>query len=490
MTPTPPSQEPAHLVRQIGLKAGIAVVVGGTIGSGIFKSPSSTAEYLPGPLPLLAVWLVGGLLVLCGSLSLGEVGSAFPYSGGLYVYIREAFGRLAAFLFAWSGFMLVTPSGIGAISLAFAQYTLRLASIDDKHPQFLVWSAGLAIGAILLITTANIVGVRFAIAIQNLTTWAKSAGLIVLILVAILYGLPKSGGFFQPLVPAGSFSPSMFGLALVSTLWAYDGWANCTYIAGEISNPRRNLSLSLLIGTAFITLVYVLANVAYLCVLPIGEIAKSSTVAAETMARMVGTIGLTFIVATVAISTFGTLNGTTLTQSRVTFAVSEDGLLFKRLGEVHPQYKTPARALLWTCILGIGYVILASIYSGSKAFTALTDAVVISSVPFYALGVASLFVFRRRAKKHAASQKPDAPLPDSLVDEVEPGTEKIHPHTYDPAYRVPLYPVIPLIFIGSMVFLLLNSILDAGTRVPTLVTLALVLLGTPLYLYQVSRRNS
>src|SRR5579862_9781319 len=171
MAATPPiaASPPSHLVRQIGLGSGIAVVIGSTIGSGIFKSPSGIAVQLPGPLPMLAVWVLGGLFVLCGALTLGELGGAFPYSGGLYVYLREAYGRLAAFLFGWAQLVLLRPSAVGAVAIVFGQYALRLTGRQEGQPGFNEWSAALAVGAIVAVTIANVFGVRFGTLIQNLT---------------------------------------------------------------------------------------------------------------------------------------------------------------------------------------------------------------------------------------------------------------------------------------------------------------------------------
>jgi amino acid transporter len=480
-------KEGGHLLRQIGLGSGIAVVVGSTIGSGIFKSPSGIAEKLPGPLPMLMVWVVGGLFVLCGALTLAEVGGAFPYSGGLYVYLREAYGRVVAFLFGWAQLVLIRPASVGAVAIVFGQYALRLAGVREGQAGFDQQTAAFAVGAIACVTFANYVGVKFGTTIQNLTTIAKVAGLAVLIVLALVIGLPKTGGHFTPSVPAGSFSMSLFGRALVSTLWAYDGWADGSYVGGEMVNPRRNLPRAILFGTAIIIAVYLLANVAYLTVFSVQDIAKSPIIAADAMSSLVGMAGVTFIVATVMISTFGTLNGSVLTSPRIFFALAEDKLFFEPLARVHPRHKTPHVAVVLSGVLGIVYVVLATAFSGSKAFGALTDAFVIGMVPFYALSVGSVFVFRRREKKRQAAAE-DAEPADSLVDPVEPGHLEVHPHAYSPPVHTPLFPLTPLLFIGSTLFLLVNSLMDPGSRGPTVITLAVVLAGVPLYYATVARR--
>ena len=481
-----PTQSP-HLLRQIGLGSGIAVVVGSTIGSGIFKSPSGIAEKLPGPIPMLSVWIIGGFLVLCGALTLAEVGGAYPYSGGLYVYVREAFGRLVAFMFGWAQLVLLRPAGVGAVAVVFGQYTLKLFGINDERPEFITWSSGIAVLGIIVVTLSNVLGVKFGTGIQNLTTVIKTAGLVVLILLALSVGLIHSGGtHFTPAMPSGSFSLPLFGLALVSTLWAYDGWADGSYVGGEMANPRKNLPKSILLGTVLVIAVYLLANLAYLSVFSIQDISRSKGIAADTMNSLVGSWGRIFITATVMISTFGTLNATVLTSPRIFFAMAEDKLFFQPLALVHPKFKTPYVSVIMSGTLGIIYVILATILSGSKAFGALTDAFVIGIVPFYALSVGSIFVFRKREKK----RRKDLGIPeDSLIDPVEPGHLETHPHPYVPPVHVPLFPITPLLFIASTIFLLVNSLIDSDSRIPTLITLGLVAIGAPLYFGTIGRIN-
>lgn len=485
-TQNTPQPGHGHLVRQIGLWSGVAIVVGSTIGSGIFKSPSGIAEQLPGPLPMLAIWIVGGLIVLCGALTLGEVAGAFPYSGGLYVFVREAYGRLAAFLFGWAQLVLLRPSSVGALAVVFAQYAVRLLGYQENSPGYTQASTILAIAAIVAVTVANVLGVKFGTVIQNVTTVAKTAGLLVLILLALAIGLPKTGGHFSPAVPPGSFSVSLFGLALVSVLWAYDGWADGCYISGEILDPRRNVPRAILLGTVIVIAVYLLTNFAYLSVFSVGEIAKSAIIAGDTMSKLVGLGGLTFIIATVMISTFGTLNATILTSPRIFFAMAEDRLFFEPLARVHPRFKTPHVSVVLTGVLGVLYVLVATAMTGNDAFGKLTDAFVIGVVPFYALGVGSVFVFRRREKTRAEGAAND--LSDSLVDEAAPGHMETHPHAYAPPVHTPLYPFTPVVFIAATLFLLGNSLWDPGSRVFTAITLGILLAGAPVYYATFGRR--
>ncbi|MCW5943651.1 MAG: amino acid permease [Fimbriimonadaceae bacterium] len=483
-----PSPAEPHLVRQIGLWSGVAVVVGSTIGSGIFRSPASIAEKLPGPLPMLLVWVVGGLFVLCGALTLAEVGGAYPYSGGIYVFVREAYGRLPGFLFGWAQLVLIRPSAIGAVALVFGEYAFRLSGRAADDPNYAAFSSGLAVAAIVVVTAANALGVRLATSIQNLTTLAKTAGLLALIVLALAIGLPRSGGrFFTTEMPPGAFSPSFFGLALVSVLWAYDGWADCSFVGGEMANPRRNLPRAILIGTLVIIGVYLLANVAYLSVFSVSEIAGKEIIAADTMSALVGGFGLTFIVGTVMISTFGTLNGTMLTSPRIFFALAEDRLFFAPLAAVHARFRTPFVSVLLSGGLGVSFVIVAAAFRGSEAFTALTDAFVIGIVPFYALAVGSVFVFRARERRRAARPVEAAELPDSLVDPLDANHPATRVHAYDPPMRTPLFPVTPILFIGSTLLLLGNSLWDDGSRIPTVMALGVVALGVPIYRFTFGR---
>jgi amino acid transporter len=437
------------LVRQIGLWSGVAVVIGSTIGSGIFKSPASIATQLNSPFTMLLVWVVGGLVVLCGALTLAEVGSAYPESGGIYVYIREAFGRKWAFLFGWAQLVVIRPSGVGAISLVFGQYALGLTGMSPENPSFPVLSGAIAIFGIVVTTIANIRGVQFGTLIQNLTTVAKVAGLLILIVLALLLGQEREQIVrFQPTQP---FQWSAFGLALISVFWAFDGWADGSFVGGEMVDPRKNLPRAILIGTIAVIAIYLLANIGYLSVFGYETIGKSSLIAADTFAKLVGPWGATFISACVMISTFGTLNGSLLTSPRVFYALAEDKLFHPWFAKVHEKFNTPYNSIALCGGLGTAYVVIATLFAGKQAFSSLTDAFVIAMVPFYALSVASVYVFRRN--------------PD-----------------YKPETRTPLYPVVPMVFIGVTLVVLINSLIDPNSRIPTVITLGLVAAGLAVWL--------
>jgi basic amino acid/polyamine antiporter, APA family len=433
----------SSLPRRLGLWSAIAVLVGSTIGSGIFRSPAGIADKLPGPLPLLAIWLTGGIFALCGALTLAEVAGAFPRTGGVYVFIREAWGRLPAFLFGWAELVLIRAAALGAISTTFSEYFIRVLGYDPRVAPYSQYVHYVAAVAILLTATFNYVGIKWGALVQNVTTLAKTGALVVIIVLALVLGLPQTGGHFTPAVPPGSFNIARFGLALVSVLWVYDGWADVSFVGGEVKDPEKNLPRVLIGGTLIIIALYLLANVAYLAVLPVEEIRHSKLVAADVADRLVGAAGVAFVSIAVMISTFGTLNGSVMTGSRILFAMAADGGLFKPVAIIHPKFRTPSVAIALEAGLGVLFVLLGT-------FEQLADTFVTAIVPFYALAVGAVFVLRRRPE-------------------------------YKPPFRVPGYPIVPAIFIVATILLLGNAIIDHTSRVPTLAVLGVILLGIPIH---------
>jgi APA family basic amino acid/polyamine antiporter len=446
---TSPSASPASLQRRLGLWSAVAVLIGSTIGSGIFRSPAGVTDKLPGPLPMMAVWIAGGLFALCGALALAELSGAFPETGGAYVFIREGWGRLPAFLFGWAELTLIRAASLGAISTTFSEYFLRVLGFNPSVEPYASYVHYVAAVAIALTATFNYVGVKWSSLVLNVTTLAKYGGLLFIIVLALAFGLPRSGGHFTPAVPSGSFHIAAFGLALVSVLWAFDGWADLSFVSGEVKDPRRTLPRAIIIGTVAVIAIYLLANIAYLAVMSVDEIRHSKLVAADVAQRLVGSPGVIFVACTVMLSTFGTLNATLLTAPRIFFAMADDGLLFRKVAAVHPRYGTPYVSILLTTGLGIVFVLV-------RDFEHLADTFVTAVVPFYALAVASIFVLRRRP-------------------------------SYDPPFRAPLYPIVPALFILATLFLLGNAIIDPTSRWGTLAVLGAILIGLPVYYLTVGR---
>jgi amino acid transporter len=448
-TSAPP--EPLALRRQLGLWSAVAVLIGSTIGSGIFRSPAGITDKLPGPLPLMSVWIAGGLFALCGALTLAELSGEFPATGGMYVFIREGWGRLPAFLFGWSELVLIRAASLGAISTTFSEYLLRVLGHDPSVAPYSDYVHYVAAVAIMLTATFNYVGVAWSSLVLNLTTLAKYGGLLFIIGLAFVIGLPQTGGHFTPAVPPGSFHVAAFGLALVSVLWAFDGWADLSFVSGEVRDPRRALPRAIIIGTLAVIAIYILANLAYLSVMPVEEIRHSKLVAADVAQRLIGAPGVVFVATTVMLSTFGTLNATLLTAPRVFFAMADDGLFFRRMASVHPRFHTPHVSILLASALGVVFVLL-------RTFEQLADIFVTAIVPFYALAVAAVFVVRKRA-------------------------------SYDPPFRTPGYPVVPFLFILATFFLLGNAIIDPSSRWGTLAVLGIIVLGVPVYYLTVGKTH-
>ncbi|HXC24498.1 MAG TPA: amino acid permease [Gemmatimonadaceae bacterium] len=444
------------LPRRISFWSAVAILVGSTIGSGIFRSPAGIADRLPAPVPLLGVWVVGGMLALCGALTLAEVSGAFPDTGGLYVFIREGWGELPAFLFGWAELVIIRAAALGALSTAFAEYLIRVLGYDPRSAPYDHWVHYIAAAAIAVVGWLNCRGVRWGTLLQNATTLIKCGGLLVLVVLALALGRHAAGGHPLPSVPVQPPTSSgivAFGLALVSVLWVYDGWADVSFVAGEVDNPTRNLPRVLLLGTVLVIAIYVLVNVAYLTVLPISELRHSHLVAADVADRLVGRSGVVAIGLIVMISTFGTLNGSMITGPRVLWAMAHDGLLFKALAKVHPRYETPYVAILVTMALGIVFVSL-------QTFEQLADTFVTAILPFYALAVAAVFPLRQRA-------------------------------SYHPPFRTLGYPVTPIFFIAATLYLFVTAFADPTARVPTGVVFLVILAGIPVYrVIKKNRRSS
>ncbi len=441
---------PRVLERRIGLWSAIAIVIGSTIGSGIFRSPAGIADKLPGPLPMLSVWVVGGVFAICGALTLAELASALPKTGGVYVFCREAWGDVTGFLFGWGQLVMIRAASLGAISITFAEYSFRVMGRNPQAAEEVMNVRWTAVAANAAPGLFNIVGVRASSVVVNVTVLAKYGGLLFIVLVALLIGLPQTGGNFTPALPAGSITTAAFGLALVSTLWAFDGWADLAYNAGEVKDPQRNLPRALIGGTILVLIIYLAANVAYLAVLPIEEIRQSKLVAADVAEKVIGSSGALLVSVTVMLSTFGTLNAVLLTSPRVFFAMAEDKLFFPIFAKVHPTRGTPWIAIALVAALGAAFVLLGT-------FESLADAFVTAFLPFYALAVAAIFRLRGR-----------------------PG--------YNPSFRVPLYPFVPLLFVASVLFLLGNAIIQPSSRMSTLAVLGVVAAGVPVYYLFVRKR--
>jgi APA family basic amino acid/polyamine antiporter len=429
------SVSPAPLPRRLSVWSTAAVLVGSTIGSGIFRVPSVAAGE-GGTLGAVALlWTAGALLTLFGALTVAELAALFPRAGGIYVYLWEAFGPFPAFLFGWTRLLVIEPALLGGIGLVFAAYAGTFAPLTDLQVR------GVAILAILLVGAANYRSLLLGAWIQNISTAAKVVALVGLALVIFTLGDPAGGAM------AGSvrWAPerwSSAGIALISVLWAYDGWADATYVAGEVKDPERSLPRALLGGFGVVVAVYLLLNAAYLYVLPLEDMAASELVAARASSLVLGWLGGGVVAALVLLSTFGALNGTMMSGPRVFFALGQDGLFFRRIGAVHPRGKTPHVAILLATALGIGYVSV-------RSFEELAEAFILGLWPFYMMAV--LAVFRLR------TTRPELPRP----------------------YRTWGYPWVPGVFLAVSLAMVLNALLTQPSS--TLFSLGIIASGVPVY---------
>jgi APA family basic amino acid/polyamine antiporter len=437
-TITPPR---GRLPRTLGLWSSVALVVGITIGSGIFRSPAGIARLVPDPTWMLGLWVLGGFITLCGALSLAELAGALPETGGIYAYLREGWGPMPAFLFGWSELILIRASALGGIAVVFGEYLLR--SIGINPVEHWIGARALSAGAIGFAAVANILGANVGAFIVGIATWAKFAALAVLASAAFLLG-GRHGASITNLT-TGTGAPigvGAMGLALVSILWAYDGWADLSFASGEVKEPAKNLPRAIILGTAAIIVIYLAANTAYLYVNPIEAVARSPLVAADTMLALFGRIGVILVSVFVMISSFSSLNGSMLASPRVFFAMADDGLFFRPIAKVHPRYQTPYVAIIVAALLGIALVM-------SRSFERLTDTFVLAIWPFYALGVAAIYPLRRR--------RPDLARP----------------------YRAIGYPVVPALFIAAVGAFVVNSLLNDTLN--SVITFAVILVGVPIY---------
>lgn len=434
-----------RLQRQLGVWSAMAVLVGSTIGSGIFRVPSTIAGEVGTVGAMTMLWIVGAVIALFGALTLAELAALFPRSGGIYVFLREAYGPLPAFLFGWTELLVIRPSALGGIAMLFAEYVRTFVPISDGQVRIV------AAAAIVTLATANIVSLKFAGLVQNASTAAKAATLVGLAVTAFVVGDYAGGSFAQPVL----WSPTSwggFGIALVAVMWAYDGWADLTFMAGEVRDPDRTLPRALLGGTLAVVAIYLVVNAAYLYVLPSAEMPGKPLVAADAARVLFGQAGASIVAAMVMISAFGALNGSTMTGPRIFYAMAEDGLFFRPIARVHPRFHTPIAAIALAAALGIGYV-------SFRSFEELADAFILGIWPFYALAVGAVFLLRR--------DRPDLHRP----------------------YRTWGYPLVPLVFLIASVAMLFNAAIRETNQ--TLFGFGIIILGIPVfYIWRAVKRRS
>lgn len=464
------SEPKKELVRALSLTAAIMIVAGSMIGSGIFRKPATMAGQLMSPELLILVWVAAGIITFIGALCNAEVAGMIEATGGQYVYFRKMYGDTLAFFYGWAIFAVIQTGSQAAIAYVFGEYLgyffvypnlpqqfqelyIYIPVVGNIYPFVDFGTKSVAILAILFLTGINYAGVMFGGVVQTIVTFIKIATIIILSALLFTFGEGSIANIYTSFSIPQETMTSMFtiiGLALAGAFWAYDGWNNVTFVAGEVKNPQRNVPLGLLYGTLIVMAVYVIINFAFLYVLPIETMADSPLVAASAAEVIFGPKGAAIIAIAVIVSTFGALNGSLLATARVQFAMARDHLFFKPIGKVHPKFGTPHVSLviqgLWSCVL---------VLSGS--FDTISDYVIFAAWLFYMLGAFGVIILRKKM--------PDTKRP----------------------YKVWGYPYTPVIFVIFSFLFLLNSIVSDTEDAA--MGLLLILLGLPLYFYWKKRMN-
>lgn len=449
-------QQPS-LVRGLTLLDSVLLLVSGIIGSSIFLTAKDIAGPLPNPTLFFLVWVLGGVISLCACVAFAELGSMFPDSGGQYIYLREAYGDLVAFLYGWMLFTVGNGGSIAALSVASAAYLGNIIPfISQQH--VIVSLAGMpftrahAIGLVLIaiLTCVNVFGLRWGAFLTNVSTWTKFSAMTVFVVLGFAIGkghwsnfsAQASGGLTMGL-SAGQLI-SAFGVSLIAVFWAYDGWVYVTWVAGEVKDPRRNVPLAMVLGVLAVGTIYLAMNMTYVYAMPLNEIAKYETIAHAAATRLFSSAAAVWLSAMIAISCFSAAAACTLSGSRVYLAMAQDGVFFRRMAVIHPRWRTPAFSL-------IGQGIWAAVLTMSGRYDQLYTYVIFGMVLSYTLTVIGLFVLRWK--------RPDVPRP----------------------YRCSGYPWLPAIYILVGVTWTLNTIIRRPTE--AFGSAAIVLIGVPGYLY-------
>jgi APA family basic amino acid/polyamine antiporter len=444
------------LIRGLSLLDSVLLLVSGIIGSSIFLTAKDIAGPLPNPILFLGVWVLGGAISLCACAAFAELGSMFPDSGGQYVFLREAYGDLIAFLYGWMLFSVANGGSIAALSVASAAYMGRVVPfISEEHVVLAV--AGITVtrahlvGILLIavLTYVNVVGLRWGALLQNVSTWTKFTAMAAFVFLGFAIGRGSWSHFHtQGIGVSLGLSPSAWisamGVGLIAVFWAYDGWVYITWVAGEVKEPRRNVPRAMVLGVLVVGAIYLAMNMTYVYALPLSEIAKHETIAHAAAAALFSPGAAVWLSAMIAISCFSAAATCTLSGARVYMAMAQDGVFFKSMARIHPKWRTPAFSL-------IGQGIWATLLTVSGRYDQLYTYVIFGMVLSYTLAVIGLFILRWK--------RPNIPRP----------------------YRCVGYPWLPAIYVLIGSAWTLNTILTRPTQ--ALLGIAIVLIGVPGYLY-------
>ena len=421
---------PARLARELGTWSATAVVVSTIVGSGIFRLPGPVASEAGAAGSIVALWVLGGLIALCGALSIAELAAAFPHTGGIYVFLRETYGRWAAFLFGWA-MLVVNPAAYAFVALVGAE------SLAALIPALQGWERAVAAVSLVVLVGINVRPVRVGARFLNVATWLK---------VAVLVGVSAAAlALVSGSAPAWDLEPRSwagFGLALILVMGAYDGWQWVPQLAGEVRDPARSLPRALCLGVLIVTAVYLIANASNLLVLSPEGLASSTLVTADVATRLAGATGASLVAALIFVSTFSSNHAGMMTDPRVFYAMAEDGLFFRAVGTVHPRHRTPYVAVALIGASGMLYLF-------ARTLEELVGTLILGMWPFLAMSVVAVFVQRRR---QPALARP---------------------------FRVPLYPVVPLAFLVACAGIFANSFVQQPLF--TSINIAVLAAGLPVY---------
>jgi basic amino acid/polyamine antiporter, APA family len=451
----PPETTGPRLLRELGVSQACAVVVGTIIGSGIFLVPAEMMQAVGSAKLVYLAWLVGGLLSFFGALTYAELGAMKPQAGGEYVYVRDAYGPLAGFLYAWTWFLIAKPASIATVTIGVVRILGSFSAFSFFSDSILRWPIVVTYGQLFAITAAvlisalNYIGIKRAAEFQLVFTILK----VAIILTIVFVGFSYSGGTLGHF--SGHYSAAQGGIAgfmaaLVAALWAYDGWNDLTMVSEEIKRPERNIPIALIVGVALVGALYMLVNAAVQFVLPSNAIAASPRPASDAIGLVWGPIGASVVSAAMALSMLVTLNGTIMSGARVPFAVARDRYFFSALAEVHPRFHTPSVALIVQALLAVVLLLLGG------SFRQFFSLAIFAEWLFYMIAGSTVFIFRRR--------DPDAPRP----------------------YRVWGYPAVPALFLAASGVLLYYTFTDNLRN--SALGCVVILAGVPVF-YAFARRR-
>jgi APA family basic amino acid/polyamine antiporter len=434
----------AKLAKELTLYGLIMVAIGSCIGSGIFVTPSQIAGLVPSAGLILGVWALGGLVTLTGALTFGELGSLFPKAGGIYVFLKEAYGGWLGFLYGWAYLLIITSGSIAVLSLAFAYYLSFFLPMNDT------WKIATSIIVIITLTTLNILRAKFGEIFSNIFTGMKILGILIIIGCGFLFGSSDLSFKDFSLGFASGSNLSGFGVALVGVLFSYGGWQHASFLAGETKNPSRNVPIAMITGALIVIVIYLLVNVSYMLLLPVQTIAGSQKVAAEAISTVLPYGGM-MVAGIIAISTLGTIGIYTLSAPRIYYAMAADGLFFKKIADIHPKFRTPVNAIIVQSAWSIVLLLFWGTFEDLITYTVSVEWI------FFTLAAIGIFIFRKKMKN---TERP---------------------------YKTFGYPFTPLIFICINTWFVINIMIRKPLHMG--IGIGFLLLGVPVYFF-FKRKNS